>query len=1063
MSRLRFKKASGRFGLAAVLCVLGALPALAQSTGRVEGVVSDSTGAVLPGVACTATNSGTNVSREATTGSDGGYTITPLPVGAYHVKCSLSGFKESTTKLNISVNQVARLDFKLEIGGQTEVVEVTGITPLIDKTTSFIGTVINRQQVENLPLNGRNFTQLTTLSPGVTRGIPGSNAAGGSGETETFRYGEVGGGAISVNGLREQFNNFQLDGFDNNESLVNSIAYFPSPEALEEFRVITTNAAAEFGRAGGAITNLVTKSGSNEFHGSLYEFNRAKGLAATPTFSESKPDFSQNDFGATLGGPLVKDKTFFFLSYHGLRSTIPVEAGGKVTVPTARMRNGDFSELLNPSFTGTGNPIVIADPNTGIPYPGNIIPASQINPVGRAYMAVYPLPDLTDRAQQNYFTHRQKKSNFADFDARLDHNFSATDTAFVRASYWRDKAFDPGRIPGYQAGFGSGSANNKGFQAGLGETHTFSSNLVNELRFGYSDFTFEFLPVGFGENQNAAIGVGGPGGVNVANGISLIGGGNGSFIEYLGDFGQYRVPQKSFQLSDSLTWIRGSHNFKFGGAWIRRDVKFERSRFGKGFYFYSDQTAPSAGHTGYEVADMLVGKTNFTATGVPGFTPKSTISTETAVFVQDDWRASSKLTLNLGLRWDLFSPYYEKDDQLANYDPATKTLVLPGQNGVPRGTIDTDKNNVGPRVGFAYQVNDKTVVRGGYGIFYSLDRGGIDNQLTENPPATVTEFRFGGSGANVRLSDPIPLPSVVDPTRPSLPDGSGVVFIPRGTKTTSVQQFNIGMQRELMANTALMLAYVGTRGKNLTAVTSSAGFGGAIEGRLTTVQNIGTSKYDSLQATLRRNQSNGLTYLVSYTFGHATNDTPGQFPGNSSAFRNTPTDARNLGLDEGDADYDVRHRGTLAATYELPFAKDNPFLGGWSVNTIVTLQTGSPFSVFAGDKRANQSGDAGGPKTAEQWFNTSAFSAPSADQKQGTSKRNAARGPGIQTVDASLFKTFKIQGRSRLELRIEGFNVFNHPQYGQPNQFLGDANFGKINGTRLNSERQVQLAARLTF
>lgn len=235
----------------------------------------------------------------------------------------MPGFKEQTTKLTLSVNQAARVDFKLEVGGQTETIEVTGTAPLIEKSTSFIGTVIDSSQVEDLPLNGRNFTQLATLAPGVTRGIPGSNASGGSGEAETFRYGEVGGGAISVNGLREQFNNFQLDGTDNNETLVNSIAYYPSPEAIQEFRVITTNAPAEFGRAGGAITNLVTKSGGNAFHGSAWEFNRAKWLAATPTFATSKPDFSQNDFGATLGGPIKRDQTFFFLAYHGLKSTIP--------------------------------------------------------------------------------------------------------------------------------------------------------------------------------------------------------------------------------------------------------------------------------------------------------------------------------------------------------------------------------------------------------------------------------------------------------------------------------------------------------------------------------------------------------------------------------------------------------------------------------------------------------------------------------------------------------------------------------------------------------------------
>jgi hypothetical protein len=497
---------------------------------------------------------------------------------------------------------------------------------------------------------------------------------------------------------------------------------------------------------------------------------------------------------------------------------------------------------------------------------------------------------------------------------------------------------------------------------------------------------------------------------------------------------------------------------------MRRDIEFQRTQFGKGFYFFSDQTTPSAGHTGYEVADMLLGTTAFTATGIPGYVPRSTVSWENALYAQDDWRVDRKLTLNLGLRWDVFTPYHEKDDQLANYDPDTKTLVLPGQNGVPRSTVDTDKNNFGPRVGFAYQINDKTVLHGGYGIFFSLDRGGVDNQLSENPPAVVTQFRFGGPGANVRLSDPIPLPEVVDPNSPVLPDGSGLVFVPRDTKTTQVQQFNFGIQRELDSSTAVLVAYVGTRGKNLTAVTSKAGFGGAIEGRLTTVRNIATSKYDSLQVSLRRHEKSGLSYLASYTLGHATNDSPGPFPGNASAFNNTPTDARNLGLDEGDADFDVRHRFTLAATYQLPWAKDSRVLGGWALNTILTLQTGNPFSVFSGGTRADLvSGQDpnSGPKTADKWFNTGAFG--KAAGSIGTSGRNIVRGPGFYNVDMSLFKTFKTSDTTRLEIRIEGFNVFNRVQLGFPNQFVDNPDFGKITSTRLNSERQIQLAARFTF
>lgn len=1038
------------------------VPAWAQSTtARVEGQVKDESGATVPGVTVTATNTATNAAKSAVTDSQGNYLLTPLAIGPYVVKAELTGFQTVSTRVTLQVNAVARIDLGLKLGQMSEVVEVTGAAPIIEKSASSIGTVIDAGQVENLPLNGRNFTQLATLAPGVNRGVPSGNASGASGNAETFRYGEVGGAALSVNGVREQGNAYYYDGMDNNERLVNSVVFFPSPDALQEFKVITANAPAEFGRSGGGVINLVSKSGSNQLSGGAYWFNRPRSLAATPAFALKKPEYSYDDFGATLGGPLVKDKTFFFLSYHGARTKIPVEAGGRVTVPTARMRTGDFSELLNPSFTGIGRAIIIYDPVTGQPFPGNIIPANRIDPVGQRYLNAFPAPTFADRYQQNYATNRLRDTQIDDFDVRLDHNLTSSDSLFARFSYSNSERFDPGRIPGYQAGFGSGTAEAKAYGGLLGYTKVFSPNVINELRLGYNHLRYGFLPVGFGANQNAALGIPGPGGITSDNGISLVGGGNGSWIEYLGDFGQFIVTQKTFQLNESLTWIKGRHNLKLGGTVLLADLTPERSQIGKGFYFYPDGTSFEAGRTGFEVSEMLMGRTSFTATGVPDYSPVTTRAWENSLFVQDDVRINPKLTLNLGLRWDVFTPYYEKDDKLANFDPATFSLVLPGQNGAPRSTVDTDWNNLGPRVGFAYQVNDKMVVRASWGLFYSLDRGGIDNQLTENPPYTVTQYRFGGAGSNVRLSDPIPLPVAIDPNNPVLPDGSGIVYVPRDSKTNQYQQFNLGLQRELTGSTAVSVFYVGTRGDNLTAVTSQAGFSGDVQGRLTTVANVASSSYDSLQLALRRSSTEGLSYLFAYTWGHALNNSPGPYPGPGGIV--VPTIVDDLGVDKGNADYDVRHRLTLALTYPLPFAKDNNILGGWSVNSIVTLQTGNWFSVYQSGSRPNRVGDPneGGQRNAEQWFNTAAFvsNATSGDR----AGRNIVEGAPLRTIDLSLFKNFKLVGRTALELRFEGFNILNSSQFDIPNQYFGDANFGRITQTRLNSERQFQIAARLTF
>jgi hypothetical protein len=1074
-----------RTGFAAALVLLAAVSAMGQSTARIEGIVTDGTGSSLPGATVTATHVETNVTRTVVTDSNGAYTLTPLSVGDYRVRFELSGFRPTEVPVELTVNEVARVDVKLELGALTDTLTVVAAAPVIEKTTSFIGTVIDEQMVENLPLNGRNFTQLATLSPGVTRGIPGSNAAGGGSGTdsETFRYSEFGGAALSVNGLREQFNNYMIDGVDNNETLVNSIAYLPSPEAIQEFNVITTTAPAEFGRAGGAVQNLVIKSGTNAFDGSLFYFRRPESLAATPAFVTDKPDFNNEDWGLTVGGPIVRDRLFYFASYHGLRNSIPVESGNSVTVPTARMREGDFSELLDPSHCllrdpdGTCRPVLIYDPLTGQPFAGNVIPTARLNPVGRAYLRSFPTP-TSNSITRNYLTQRQKQSTYDDFDAKVDFTLSAVDQLFASGSSWADSFSDPGRIPGFQAGFGAGTAENEGYTMRLGETHLFSSALINEARAGWTDFHFGFLPVGFGTDQNAALGIPGPGGITTAAGISLIGGGNGFYMEYLGDFGQYIINQRTMQFSDAVTWLRGNHTVKAGGTAMRRELGQERTQVGKGFYFFRDAIPafgqrPELGFTGYEVADVLVGTTEFTATGRPGFVPRNAIHWEDALFVQDDWRVSSNLTLNLGLRWDVFTPYYEEDNQLANYDPVTQRLILPDQNGVSRSTIDTDTNNFGPRLGFNYLLNDKTALRGGYGIYYSLDRGGIDNQLTENPPAVVTEYRFGTvPGARVRISDPIPLPTTVNPASPELPQGSGLVYIPSDSENTEVQQWSLSAQRELFARSSLMVAYVGTRADNLSARISSAGFAGSVADRLTTVMYIGQSSYDALQTSFRVSEWRGLSLLASYTFSDATNNTPGLFAGNPSR-GGTVTDADclrpgqtcDLSLDEGPADFDIPHRFTVAGTYRLPFMTGNPILGGWALNAVYTIQSGTPFTIYSGFdgiKRADQTGDPNdGPKSTDQWFDTTAFKP--AVGAQGTAERNSVRGPGFRTLDLSIFKTFGFTRAGDIELRLEGFNVLNAPLYNQPNNVVGDPNFGKITGTRLNSERQVQLAVRYLF
>ncbi|MEW6734424.1 MAG: TonB-dependent receptor [Acidobacteriota bacterium] len=1044
---------------------------LAQDTARVEGTITDSTGAALSGASVVAINTETNRRVEATANIDGVYVLPALRIGRYTIEFSAEGFRKVVrSDVVLTVNQVAHIDALLETGSVNEVIEVSSGAPLIESSTSSVGQVINEKQVIDLPINGRNFTQLATLIPGVSRGTPGSNADGSGGNAETFRQGDTGSAAISANGLREQNNNFQLDGIDNNESIVNTVIFFPPIEALQEFRVITSVAPAEFGRGGGAVITAVIKGGTNDYHGSLFELLRNSKFDARPTFSNVKPLFIRNQFGGTFGGPIKRDKTFFFFDYQGLRQRLPIEAGNLVTVPTARMRNGDFGELLDPKFTGLDKPILIYSPTTGQPYPGNII-TDPLNPVAVNYLKQFPLPDL-NQAQQNYFVRRLRRQTFNDGDVRVDHRFTDQDTAFVRFSIADDKQTDPGRIPGFQAGFGAGKNEVKAYSVAGNYTHTFTPTLLNELRIGYILQKIGFFPVGFGQDQNKMVGIPGIASVTTDNGLSLIGGGNGSFLEYLGDFGQFTLRERSLQFSDAITYIKGNHTAKFGASLIQRRVKSVQADFNKGFYFFSDFVAtpgniPAMGQTGYEVAEFLIGRTNFTTSSVPGINPAITTSYETGFFAQDDWRINQKLTLNVGLRYEVFTTPTEKNDRLANFDPTTGQIILAGKNGASRSTVDNDLNNFGPRIGLAYALNSKTVIRGGYGLFYSLDRGGIGNQLTQNPPFIITQFRFSGTGANVRLNEPIPLPDAINLNNPVLPPGSALRFMPKQTDNTRVQQFNITFEREFTNALAVSVAYVGTRGDDVTAVLTSGGFDGQLRNRLTTIANVGESDYNSLQIKSTLRTYKGLNFLASYTYGRANNNTPGPFPGPSSAFRNNASDPNNLTFDEGPADYDVRNRFTFAANYDLPFFSNTSgltrtLLHGWQFNTIITLQDGTPFSVFGGVGRAALIGDPDvSNATSNRYFNTAAFRNSNNINEQ--SPRNFLRAPGTNTVDASVFKKFNINERTNFEFRAQAYNLFNRPQLGFPGQFVGAGDFGVIGNTKINSARQFEFGLRLTF
>jgi len=1065
-------------------------------TARLQGVVVDSSGGVVPGATITVTNLATNrVAVIQSNEADGGYSVPALPVGRYKIEVTKTGFKAVSREVLLQISQIANIRFTLEPGAVSEVVTVTAAAALVDSASSEVGAIVQGRQVTELPLNGRNFTQLATLIPGVTRGVPDGAPTGAQGNVETFRNGNSGGAALSVNGLRSQANNFILDGLDNNESMVNSIIFFPPAEAIEEFRVQTSIAPAEFGRAGGGLVSASIKSGTNVIHGSLFEFLRNSTLDARPTLAPQRSPFKRNQFGGTLGGPIIKDKLFIFGDYQGLRQSLPLSSEF-LTVPTAEFRQGNFSQLLNPALSGLNQPILIRDLKAGQPFAGNLIPASRINPVGMKYLSAYPLPNTNaGKVNGNYVVQRLQVQKFDDFDARTDWNISSKDLIFGRVSFGQDNSTTSSAFSALPAGFGSGQNFNRTRGLAIGETHTFRPNLVQELRVGYARVHFGYLNP-FNDRPLAA-----DLGIPNANRTAELGGGAsinpGTQLTNTGDSGPNRDAQNTYQAASTTSYIRGLHSFRFGANVIRRQVNIYRNSNAKGQFDFSDPTAPNS--TGFTQADMLAGFARIYNIGiVSGML--GTRNWDSGYFAQDDWRVFRNLTLNLGVRYDLYTWPSEAHDRQANFDIASGQILLAGKDGNSHSLVRTDRNNFAPRIGFAYDLrgSGRTVLRGGYGVFYFLDRGGPSNQLAQNPPISGVSAYNYSAGYRIALSGRAPDGST-DSTLATgpLPPGTYAALDLRNPANLNVfaalpnnvnsyvHQWSLQMQRELTHSTVLSAGYVGTGGRKLTSYYDynrqwfNAPNGTKNLPKMGTVnvqETRGNSSYNSLQAGLERRFWKGLHYRLSYTWAHSIDDSEGAFD------RLQPADIRNFALERASSNYDIRHRLVVSSMYEIPYGKGRHFgsgapaivqyiLGGWQVNGILTLQSGIPFNLSTPGTPSNNRPNVIAPViiygNPDGYFSTGSFSRALVSSnilvRPGTLGRNVLVGPGTRVLDGSLFKEFRIMERVRSQLRAEFFNVANTPVFANPSGDISSSDFGRIRGTRLSSERQIQFALRITF
>ena len=1103
-------------------------------TGRIAGTVTDLTGAVIPSATITVVNQDNGQQFTATSNDSGEFNIAAVPRGNYLAKTEATGFQTQSVTFTMNVTAVQTLQFKLQPGQVSTTVTVSGAAPLVDASNATIGAVIQGEQVTELPLNGRNFANLALLTPGVTQGAYGDNSSGVNGNAETFRNNESGGAALSVNGLRPQADNYILDGVDNNDALENTIVIFPSIDATQEFKVDTSVAPAQYGRAGGAIVVSSLKSGGNDYHGSAFEFYRSGVFDANPDYrflgaaATPNPDFNRNQYGGSIGGPILKNKLFAFGDSETYREAVP-QNPSFVTVPTALMRTGDFSELLLPAnISQVAEPQCLAlrgitstewnaindghiyDPQTCTPVPNNDIAAAGIgmNPAAVNYLNAYPLPNVPNRQFQNYQTRQQQTTNYNNWDARLDWNATAKDSAFFRFSYSNDTFSKNSEFPDLPAGFATGSSYNHSRSYDLGYTRIVNASIVNEFHAGYNRTNYGYAPPFFGIPVSANLGI-----VNANRSLDTSGGaligGNGSELEYTGDYGLYAVPQNIYELTDTVDWQRGNHSFKFGTTLIRRNLNFFNPIAGKGFFGLGN-----GDFTGFDQSELLIGFTDFYQIGAQnGF--YGTNGYEEGFFAQDDWRFNRKLTLNLGVRYDILTWPVEEHNRQSAFNITTGQVMLAGLNGIPRSIRNNNWANFAPRIGFAYDLHGdgKTAVRGGYGIYYFPDYGGIYNQLGEQPPfggsvsylasngycvtftgqttAPGTPFSCNVPTSGALVTNPLPAPGFPNFNPASPPLGLSVEAVDRTSQNSMIQEYNVQLDQQFTSKDVVDLSYVGTHSEHLSTyyAYNLYQFGTGIQnypnlGSLNYNRYSGVSMYNGLQIHYEHRASKSLLVTGSYAWSHTLDNSPGAFQSSSAALYYSPF------TDYGNSAQDQRHIFSSSIVWYLPFGRGQKIagnvsrpmdwlVGGWQINVIGLVSSGQPFDTSVGLYNPGNRPDQVlpinyGKSISHTWFDTAGFSraalstvtAPNGTivwNRLGDTHRNQLYGAGQRHGDISAQKNLHFTERYTLELHGDAFNITNTPQFTNPDGVLNDTNFGKVTGTEQYSQRQIQLAARLTF
>jgi len=1095
-----------------VVIALGVLNLSAQQiTGNIRGTVADSTGAFVQRASVTARQTETGLTRQATTDRNGTYVLLELPVGHYELRVKAAGFQEYIQDgISLNVNETASITTHLIVGSEKEQVQVRADAELIQPTVTSMGKAVLQQELENLPLNGRNFSQLGLLQPGVVPLTPGLTEAGGS-----LRNGQ----AYAVNGQRPESNNFLIDGANNVNGVDAGFVLKPPVDAISEFRIITHNATAEFGSSLGSTTNVVTRSGSNNIHGALWEFIRNDAFDARNYFAQQAEPLKQNQFGATIGGPIKKDKTFIFGFYEGFRNRQGETA--LTTVPSIKQRSGDFSELCPEGFTGgfCNNPAhQLFNVFAKAPYPNNQLPPSSINSISQGLLSFFPLPNVGT----NLFSTTQTLQNNTDqFGVKVDHYLTPRDTLNFRYMFNQLSQTDPlspggASVPGFPVG-----ENERAQNFVVQETHTFSSTMIGVARFSFLRNKVLFgeridhqTPQSLGFQYQPSLDVAtGPPFIQV-NGYATVG------DPITGPRNSY---ENVFDTSGSLSWVHGKHELKFGGGYQRQQINVLQGIATNGFFVFVPFPVTDA------FASFLSGTPVVFLQGIGNFS-RGIRGNGLNGYVQDTYKVTSRLTINAGLRYELPMPYTEIHNRQTMWIPGRQSQVMPsapagllypGDPGVPAGLIPTDKTAFAPRLGIAWDPTGqgKWLVTSSYGIFYEPYYTGQGGPL--QAPISAPPYLGTPQVSLPNFGDPFngnpPAPGTFSPSLTNL-TLSPTLTLPY------TQDWDLNLQRSFGANWLFEIGYVGTKGTHLPRFIEAnpavfvpgtangqpiSNSSNADQRRLYSgctladspsscvysstgeIASVANSSYNAMEMSLRKRFSHGFSFLASYTWSKSIDD--------ASSFNMTGSAAKpvagendlaqnpfNLAAERGLSMFDARNRLVFSYDWALPFWTHphgwyQQALGGWHLDGIATLMSGTPFTVFDSNdvsaqgsapeitgfsaQRPNLIGNPNnGPHSVTDWLNASAFQRldPVANAGQfGTEGRNVNIGPGYANWDFAALKDIKLTESKQLQFRAELFNFLNHTNFRLPDSDISSPTFNQILAAQ--PARQIQFALKFTY